>query len=285
MTENFVFEETEPFRITSIRDAESFGRYISRYGEATMPGYNVCDHIRNIYQYSRIHCDDSRINGKLLHGYIDLGLTYLFMMKDVYQAGGKQNQLQDMGKIASGSVLKDFQLFCGKMDILDSLSSFSFRNRAFWDKYFGMLFLLYEWKKYEKFINAKSRKKYFVENARVWTGFSVNFRKRLTNVVRTWLIHSGRTDAAREIDKLNFIVEFPDPFLTLMSEVIEMSDAIRTPEAHGSGFLRKWSLANIPTDRSRDFSLINHWNVSNEFMHALRATIGDHLAQNSSPRR
>ena len=284
MTEKHVLEETEPFRVTSLRDAEDFGAHISRYGEATISGYSVCEHIANIYKYSRIHCDDSRTNGKLLHAYFDLELTYLFMMKDVHRAGSTHNQLQTRGKIASGSVLQDFELFCGKMDILNALSSLSFRNRAFWDKYMGILFLLYEWQKYEKFINASSRRSFFVKHAKVWTGISVNFRKCLTNVVKTWLIHSGHRDAANEIDNLNFVVSFPDPFLKIMGDVIEMSDAIRTPEAHGSGFLRKWSLANFPIDSSRDFSLINHWNVSNEFMHALRATIGECSSRNSSPR-
>ena len=119
MTGKHKIDETVPFRITSLSDAEDFGSYISRYGETTISGYNVCEHIRNTYKYSRIHCDDNRTNGKLLHAYIDLELTYLFMMKDVHQAGGTSNQLHTKGKIASGSVLQDFELFCGKMDILN----------------------------------------------------------------------------------------------------------------------------------------------------------------------
>ena len=164
---------------------------------------------------------------------------------------------------------------------MNALSALSFRARAFWDKYMGILFLLYEWSKYEKFVRAKSRKKYFVNNAEDWPEISLHFRKCLTNVVRTWLIHSEQREAAREIDKINFIVDFPDPFLKIMGDLIVMTDPIRTAEAHGTGILRKWSLANVPIDRSRDFSLINHWNVVNEFMHALRATIGEYPIRNS----
>ncbi len=163
-----VFQEPEPFRITSLQDAEDFATCISRYGEATIPGYNVCDDIRNIYKYSRIHCDDDRINGKLLNAYVDLELTYLFMMKDVNLAGGLHNQLNNRGKIASGSVLEDFELFSGKANILYVLSALSFRIRAFWDKFMGILFLLYEYQKYEKFIKAKSRKDYFVKHSQDW---------------------------------------------------------------------------------------------------------------------
>ena len=112
----------------------------------------------------------------------------------------------------------------------------------------------------------------------------MHFRKCLTNIVRTWLIHSQNREATREIDRLKFVFTFPDPFLQIMVELIDMSDQVRTPEAHGSGSLRKWSLANLPIDRSRDFALINHWNVVNEFMQALRATIEEYSFQNSSPR-
>lgn len=280
MTKEGAFQDPEPFQITSLQEASNFATYISRYGDSIFSGYNICDHIRNIYMYSRTHCEDNRINGKLLNAYIDLELTYLFMMKDVHLAGGTHNQLHSAGKTESGSVLQDFELFSGKMEILNALSALSFRVRAFWDKYMGILFLLYEWSKYEKFVRAKSRKKYFVNNAEDWPEISLHFRKCLTNVVRTWLIHSEQREAAREIDKLNFIVDFPDPFLKIMGDLIVMTDAIRTAEAHGTGILRKWSLANVPIDRSRDFSLINHWNVVNEFMHALRATIGEYSIRN-----
>ena len=148
----------------------------------------------------------------------------------------------------------------------------------------GILFLLYEWNKYESFVKAKSRKNYFVKNAKQWPEISLHFRKCLTNVVRTWLIHSDQREAAKEVDDLELIIPFPDPFLKIVGDMIGMVDDIRTPEAHGSGLLRKWSLANIPIDKSRDFSLINHWNVANGFMHALRETINDCFVQNSMPR-
>lgn len=279
-----VFQEPEPFRITSLQDAEDFATCLSRYGESIIPGYNVCDDIRNIYKYSHIHCDDDRINGKLLNACVELELTYLFMMKDVSLAGGIHNQLHDRGKIASGSVLEDFELFSGKADILYGLSALSFRIRAFWDKFMGILFLLYEYQKYEKFIGRRSRRAYFIKSAQDWPEISLHFRKCLTNIIRTWLIHSEQRDVVREIDSRKLIVPFPDPFLKIMGDVIGMVDNIRTPEAHGSGFLRKWTLANFPINKSRDFALINHWNVANEFMHALRATIEEYSVQNSSLR-
>ena len=77
----------------------------------------------------------------------------------------------------------------------------------------------------------------------------------------------------RDIDNWNLCVSFPEPFLRILGDIITMVDAVRTPEAHGAGFLRKWTLANLPIDKSRDFALMNHWNIGNEFMQALRTTI------------
>ena len=276
--------DAAPFRINSLQEAADFARYISRYGDSINSGYNVYDDIVNYYNYSRIHSEDEHINAKLLRACVDLELTSLFMMKDLDLAAETHNQLHNRGKIASASVLEDFELFSGKANTLYALSALSFRTRAFWDKYMGVLFLLYDWQKYEKFIDARSRKKCFLKSARTWPEISLHFRKCLTNIVRTWLIHSEQREAAEEIDNLKFIVEFPDPFLKILGAEIERVDRIRTPEVHESGVLIKWSFANFPIDKSRDFALINHWNVANEFMQALRATIGEYSAQNSSPR-
>ena len=285
MTGEGMHQEAETFQITSLQEAEDFAAYISRYGEATSSGYDIRDHIRNIYKYSRVHSTSDRINSKLLNAYIDLELTYLFMMKDSLLAGGTHNRLHDSGKTALGSVLDDFELFSGKVDILYSLSAFSFRIRAFWDKCMGVLFLLYEDQNYEQYIKARSRKKFFIKRAQEWPEMSVHLRKCITNILRTWLMHSGKKETAKEIDNGKFCVPFPDPFLKILGKIIEMVDAVRTPEAHGSGFLRKWTLANLPIDRSRDFSLMNHWNNGNEFMQALRMTIAEFAAQSSSPQR
>lgn len=278
-------EETETFRIASLQEAENFAAYISRYGESVSHGYDIREHVRNIYNYSRVHSTSERINGKLLNAYVDLEQTYLFMMKDAELAIGIHVQLNDAGKIALNSVLDDLGLFSGKMDILYSLSALSFRIRAFWDKYMGVLFLLYQHEEYENYIKARSRKAFFIEHAKEWPEISVHLRQCLTNIVKGLLIHSGQREAAREIDSEKFCISFPDPFLGILGEMIEMVDAIRTPEAHGAGRLRKWTLANLPIDRSRDFALINHWNNGNEFMQALRTTIADLAADGSSPQR
>lgn len=198
MTGEGIHKDTETFRVSSLKEAKDFAAYISRYGEATAQGYDIRDHIHNIYSYSRIHSTCDRINGRLLNAYIDLELTYLFMMKDSLSAGGTQNRLHDAGKVALKSVLDDFDLFSGKIDILYSFSAFSFRIRAFWDKYMGVLFLLYQHQEYENYVKARSRKAFFIRRAKEWPDISTHLRKCLTNILQTWLIHSGQREAAKK---------------------------------------------------------------------------------------
>ncbi len=278
-------QTTATFSITSLEEAEKFTEQLSRYGEVTSAPYDVRVHIQNIYKYSRVHSKEDRINGKLLNAYIDLELTYLFMMKDMLSAVSIHNRLKDTGKIDSNSVFEDYELFFGKMNILYSLSAFSFRIRAFWDKYMGVLFLIYENQKYEKYIKAKSKKSFFIRHAKNWPEISPNLQNCLTNIVRTWLIHLKKMEVVKEIDSGNVCIQFPYPFLNVFGEIIEMVNTVRTPEAHGAGVLRKWTLANLPLDKSKDFGLINHWNNANEFMQALRTTIAELAARNPSPQR
>ena len=281
MTEEEAHKGTETFRIASLQEAEKFAEHLSRYGKAIFSEYDVRGHLRNIYKYSCACPQDDRIDGKLLSAYIDLELTYLFMMKDFHLAGGTHNQLYNAGKIEAGSVLDDFELFSGKMAILYALSAFSLRIRAFWDKYMGVLFLLYENEKYEEYTKARSRKKFFIRNAQEWPGISIHLRECLTDIVRSWPVHAEQT--MTELDDGKLPVSFPNPFLKFLGEIIEMADVIRTPEAHGAGFLRKWTLANLPIDRSRDFALMNHWNNGNKFMQALRTTMEEFAAHSPSP--
>ena len=140
MTGEGTHKDTETFQIASLQEAEDFAAYISRYGEATSSGYDIRDHIRNIYKYSRVHSTSDRINGKLLNAYIDLELTYLFMMKDSLLAGGTHNRLHDSGKTALGSVLDDFELFLGKwifyIPYRHSLSEFALSGTSIWESCF-----------------------------------------------------------------------------------------------------------------------------------------------------
>ena len=121
--------DAAPFRINSLQEAADFAGYISRYGDSINSGYNVYDDIVNYYNYSCIHSKrDERTNGRLLHACVDLELTFLFMMKDLNLAAGTHNQLHRRGKIASASVLEDFELFSEEATILYAFVVFVIPN-------------------------------------------------------------------------------------------------------------------------------------------------------------
>lgn len=72
----------------------------------------------------------------------------------------------------------------------------------------------------------------------------------------------------REFDRNQF---FPETFLDVFFTYIEQLDnKYRTPEAHLTGSIRKWSLSMLPIEKSRDFDLLAHWNIANSMMKGLR---------------
>lgn len=64
---------------------------------------------------------------------------------------------------------------------------------------------------------------------------------------------------------------FPDNLLG----IIDNLNQIRTAEAHGTGTLRKWVLAQLSPGESKEAWLIVNFNASVYFMNALRETLRD----------
>ena len=262
------------FHIQSLEEAQKFSIFLDKYyarrcGNGST-GIIPDQYISTFYSYCQTHC----ANGQLFNAVVDLELTYLFMKRDCDSSAGIWNQWFSPDKPQVETVLKDLNKFSGKMDILYHFTSFSLRCRAFWDKYMGTLILLYDAKNYDRYFKARSRKNAFIKIAQQWDVFSPHIQKCLAKVLHDQRIHAGLRDKTTELLK-DYSIPFPYPFLSTMPALIEALDNIRTAEAHGTGMLRKWSLAMFPLDKSRDFGLINHWNIANSFMHSLRRTILD----------
>ena len=231
-----------------------------------------------LFTYSRDH----RPDGKLLAAVVDLELTYLFMMRDSGGAAGAWNKDFAPGHPQPTSVLHRFDSFTGKVDILYYLTAFTLRCRSFWDKYMGILFLLHDEQNYEKFMGAKSRKRFFERHARSWRSLSPHIRQCLTKVYGDILVSrldSGPPDRASGIPLASARAAATPVFPRDLVRLIDALDRIRTAEAHGTGTLRKWSLAMLPLHESKDFSLINHWNIANSFMHNVRRALLDLMEQ------
>jgi len=259
-----ITKEMTTFSINTVEESIIFNNFLNEawriHGSAPLLPENYFE-----TQYLSFH----NKNPKLFYALVDLEITLFFMLKDINLSCGRWNDLFAPGKNEGGSVLDNFQKFHGKLEILEAFSSFSMRCRGFWDKYMGILILLLSPTDYEKFFKAKSRKKKFKSIAASWENFPIP--------IQNALIHSLQSAPSYKTDFLPYKNKgglFPEPFLEIIFTWIEILDnQFRTPEAHGAGAIRKWSLSMLPIFESKDFKLISHWNIVNSMARGLRETL------------
>ena len=142
----------------------------------------------------------------------------------------------------------------------------------------GVLFLLHDEDNYDRFMGAKSRKRFFERHAKSWTAVSPHIRQCLTKAyddIPDSMLNRGPPDRALGAPLSGTRREVEPVFPGDLVRLIDALDRIRTAEAHGTGTLRKWSLAMQPLHESKDFSLIHHWNIANSFMHHVRRALLD----------
>ena len=257
----------ETFQIKSKQDAKKLDLRLDTYWKKSNVGSGLGkDYFFSVYK----NLDGVNEGGRIFSALIDLEMTYLFMAKDVTKSAGGWNQNFTPGKLEGGSVLDDYNKFHGKVEILDALSSFTFRSRAFWDKYMGILVLIKDPENYQKYCKAKSRKKTFKKIAAEWSDFPIKVQEALLHTLQRHEIYALSKEQLKEG------TFYPVTFLDVLFTYIEQLDnQYRTPEAHGTGVLRKWSLSMLPLEHSRDFDLLGHWNIVNSMVRGLR----EHLVE------
>jgi hypothetical protein len=136
--------------------------------------------------------------------------------------------------------VRSFQI---RMDIHDHSNAFVLRFRSIWDKVMGILVLRYEPDRYESFYTAKSKKAAF-----------------------------------RKIFKSHQVI--PEEFVQRAEEIIESFDnRLRTPEAHGTGILRKSSFTWLNLHDSPPLQLLGYWNFFNEVAHLVGAMFDEDIAK------
>lgn len=192
-------------------------------------------HISLLEAYDRLINikDGARLFSALLDIRINIALLYL----DTHAVGATWNAFFSKGKLEGGSVLEAENKFFGKMDIHRFNSSFVLRYRAIWDKIMGLIVLLNCPDEYERFSSARSRKKVFAKIAST----------------------HGLLDA--------------ETILTLSKLLTEFDRKFRTPEAHGTGALRKYSFLMESLANNPQIELIEYWNVVNSFLADLGKTM------------
>lgn len=217
------------FKLETREDVERFGVLMLQYSEAR--SQIALNHIPLLKAWDQLHHRED--GGRVFTALLDIYLNLHMIHQDLTAVGGTWNANFSKGFLEGGSVLDSSAKFFGKMDIHRFATAFILRYRAMWDKIMGFLLLQFSPKDYEGFSNSKSKKKAF------------------------------RTAASR-------INDIPEEFVAGLLAALEKFDNVfRTPEAHGTGALRKWSLTMEGFEGNPMFELIGHWNFLNETLLAL----------------
>lgn len=212
------------FKLETREEVERFEALMLQYTEER--SQIVLNHIPLLKAWEQLHLRDD--GGRVFTALLDLYLNLHMIHLDLTSIGATWNANFSKGKLEGGSVLDSSAKFFGKMDIHRFATAFVLRYRAIWDKVMGFLLLQFSPKDYEVFSRSKSKKKAFRKAA-------------------------------------SMIPHISEEFVTELLEALEkFDDMFRTPEAHGTGTIRKWSLTMEGFNGNPMFDLIDHWNFLNE---------------------
>jgi hypothetical protein len=221
------------FSLTSREDVVIFERLLDQYAR-TETGL-AREHIRLVDAYDALR---SREDGRFVFtALLDLQINFVLMCRDRHNTLAVRNTYFSdfFGKqLEADSILDSRDAFFAKMEIQRSTSSFVLRYRALFDKIMGLIILMFAPTEYEAFCGARRKKN--------------SFKKIAANMPQV------PSELVGQIDRL--LTEFDERF--------------RTPEAHGTGALRKWVFLMEP-----------HWNnpqvelmVFHNYMNSLMVNIG-----------
>jgi hypothetical protein len=178
------------------------------------------------YDKLQARSDGGRVFGALVDAY----LNFILLTCDVFTVGAFWNENFSSEVLIGGSVLDSQAKFSGKMDIHRFASGYIFRYRALWDKIMGLLVVFFSPDNYERFVASKSRK--------------ASFKKIAKN-----------------------IPQISEEMISEMDAILTRFDSVyRTPEAHGTGSLRKWTFSMESMDKNPQEELFLSWNKMNDAM-------------------
>lgn len=230
------------FQIVCLEEAQRFDALMRMFLHDGYQGgachWELCD----AWRATEGREDHARVFAALL----DIWLAFTSMHMDMHGMGATWNDKFSKGQLEGGSILESEEKFFGKMRIHHHSTGFILRCRAFWDKWMGIIVLLLLPMEYEKFLRAKSRRRYF--------------------------------------ERLSVQRELPisaDVALHVSKHVSELDSRFRTAEAHGAGVLRKWTLSMMSLGDNDSVELVRFWNVANCAMLDLGRLLGARSTETS----
>ena len=263
------------FAIRSRRQAQAFQLRLDKYRKDRDLGEMLPTwFLAHLFDYAH---SDAEPNPRLFSAVCDLELTFLFMEVHIHSSAGIHNLYFAPNRPhAAKDPLLDDGAFTGKIDTLGHMTAFALRCRAFWDKFLGILFLLYDASRYDKFAGARSRKRYFSKHAACWPDPPRHILEFLgRSDVQTIDTEPGIVDMARKpsntANRNATEPEFPSDLI----KVISALDNIRTAEAHGTGTLRNSAFATEALTETKGAWLIKHRNITLQAVRALRRTLNN----------
>jgi hypothetical protein len=195
--------ESETFKLNSREEVIQFEKLMAEYTQAK--GAEPLNHISLIKAFDQLQI--KKDGGKIFSALLDLQINFLLLYLDNRQAGSIWNVRFALPKIQGGSILDSPEKFFGKMDIHRFQSSYIFRYRALWDKIMGLIIMNFIPGEYGKFDSATKKKSTFEKI----------------------ILEADLADKEAIRNLIGLLEKFDSKF--------------RTPEAHGQGSLRKYSLS------------------------------------------
>ena len=222
----------EPFKLETREAVSQFEKLLDEYLKTRL-GFNF-NRISLVRAFDSFQ--DHPYGGRLFTALLDIQINFALLQAEIHGMGSTWNYNFGGDRPKPEDVLTTPSAFFATMDIHKFNTAFVFRYRALWDKIMGFLVMICAYDEYERFRRSKSRRK--------------SFRKIMAT------IDSIPYESIQNIEQI--LDDFERKF--------------RTPEAHGTGALRKWSFLAVGADKNPSGELLGYWNIINQIMEGFSAT-------------
>ena len=229
----------QAFPLDTVDDIQRFEHCLDEYVHAQTNGAAIV-HFSLTTAFEELQEDP--LGAKLFAALTDVRISLALLNCDSVALGRSLNRTMPQAMPSVGELMQS-QAFELRMDIHRHANSFILRIRSLWDKFMGLLVLRFAPQDYERFASSKSKK--------------AAFRKIMAQ-------HSILSDG----------------FAVTAEELIQkFDDSHRTPEAHGTGTLRKSSFTWGSHEESPPIALLGYWNFLNEIAHVIGGIFDSHVRQ------